>query len=177
MAAPDDTRDPSNDASDGASGDKVSLRIAAPPDRIYELITDIAGMGRLSPECTGGTWLDGATGPTVGARFKGTNRRGFARWSTVSTVVAADPGNRFAFETKQSGFRWTYELVADPDLDGTTATIVTESRAAFTDRPLVARIYTKVALGGVEEHDQEMRDGMRRTLERLRDIAEGSAVS
>ena len=154
------------------AGDAVSLTIAAPPAQVYALVTDIAGMGRLSPECTGGKWLDGATGPAVGARFKGTNKRGLARWSTLNTVVAAEPLALFSFETKQSGTRWTYEF--RPEGEGT---LVTESREAFTARPLVARVYAKVMLGGVSEHEEEMRDGMRRTLERLRDVAEQSATT
>lgn len=150
--------------------DEVSLRIEAPPERIYDIVTDIAQMGRLSPECTGGKWLDAAVGPAVGASFKGTNKRGMARWSTTNGVVAATPGEEFSFETQQSGTRWTYRL--QPDGDGT---VVTESRAAFKERPLVARVFSKLILGGVKEHDDEMRDGMRATLERLKAIAEAPA--
>jgi len=149
------------------SADSVTLRIAASPEQIYDVVTDVAQMGRLSPECTGGRWLAGATGPAVGARFKGHNKRGIARWSTTNEVVAAEPGREFAFETQQSGTRWSYHL--EPDGDGT---LVTEARAAFKDRPLVARVFSKLALGGVAEHDEEMRDGMRATLERLKAVAE-----
>jgi uncharacterized protein YndB with AHSA1/START domain len=148
-------------------GDEVSLRIAAPPERLYEIVTDIANMGQLSPECIGGKWLGGATGPAVGARFKGTNKRGIARWSTKNEVVEAEPGRAFAFETQQSGTRWTYRF--EPDGDGT---VVTESRAAWRSRPLVAKVFSVLALGGVADHDDEMRDGMRATLERLKAIAE-----
>ena len=147
--------------------DAVSLRIAAPADHVYDIITDIAQMGRLSPECTGGTWLGGATEPAVGASFKGRNKRGRVRWSTTNTVVAAAPGEEFAFETKDSGIRWTYRLEADGD-----GTIVTESRAAFRERPLLARVFTKLLLGGVTEHDDELRAGMHATLERLKAVAE-----
>src|SRR5215203_5316056 len=90
--------------------DAVSLRIEAPPARVYDIVTDVAEMGRLSPECTGGSWLDGADGPAVGATFKGRNKRGIARWSTTNTVVAATPGEEFSFETKDSGTRWTYRM-------------------------------------------------------------------
>lgn len=147
--------------------DEVTLRIAAPAERIYAVVTDIAQMGRLSPECTGGRWLHGATGPAVGALFKGTNKRGAARWSTTNRVVVATPNEEFSFETKQSGTRWSYRLA--PDGDGT---LVTESRAAFKPRPRSARVFSKLFLGGVDEHDDEMRAGMRRTLERLRDVCE-----
>lgn len=147
--------------------DSVTLRVAAPADRLYEIVTDVTRMGRLSPECTGGRWLGGASGPAVGARFKGTNRRGIARWSTTNEVVEAEPGRRFAFETQQSGVRWTYAF--EPDGDGT---IVTETRQAFKERPLVARAFAALLLGGIAGHDDELRAGMRATLERLKATAE-----
>lgn len=159
MAEPHDPRHP---------GDSVSLRIAASPEALYDIVSDPAGMGRLSPECRGGKWVGGATGPAVGARFRGRNQRGIARWSTTNTVVEAEPGRAFAFETKQSGVRWTYRLEPDGD-----ATVVTESRAEFKARPLVAKVFAAVALGGVDDHEDELREGMRATLERLKTVAEG----
>ena len=75
-----------------------------------------------------------------GATFKGRNKRGIARWSTKNRVVEAEPGKAFAFETQQSGTRWTYRF--EPDGDGT---VVTESRAACKDRPLVAKAFAAVA--------------------------------
>lgn len=145
----------------------TSLQISASPERLYALVTDIAGMGRLSPECTGGKWLDGATGATVGARFKGTNRRGWVRWSTTSTVVTALPGEQFTFETPDSGARWSYRF--EPAGDGT---LVTESREFYLPRPAVAKWFTKLLLGGTQEHDDEVADGMQETLERLKVLAE-----
>ena len=153
----------------GHPADRATLHIAAPADRIYGIVTDVANMGRLSPECVGGQWLGGATGPAVGARFKGRNKRGIARWSTTNEVVEADPGRAFAFQTKQSGMRWRYEL--EPDADGT---VVTESRAEFRERPLVAKLFARFALGGVEEHEDELRAGMLATLERLKAVAESA---
>ena len=47
-------------------------------------------MGRWSPECTGGKWLDGAAGPAEGARFKGSNKHGPLRCSTKCTIPKAD---------------------------------------------------------------------------------------
>jgi hypothetical protein len=147
--------------------DSVTLRIEAPPERIYEIVTDIAQMGRLSPECTGGRWLGGATGPAAGARFVGWNKRGWFRWFTTNKVTAADPGREFAFDTQQSGTRWSYRM--EPDGDGT---LVTESREPWRDRPVIARLAARVFLGGVEEHEDEMRDGLRASLEHLKAVAE-----
>ena len=153
--------------------DRAEIHIDAPPAVVWAIVTDVAGMGRLSPECTGGRWLDGGTGPTVGGRFKGTNRRGWMRWSTTNTVVAADPGREFAFETKQSGIRWSYTLT--PDADGTGTTVV-EQRQPFRSSPLTARLGAPF-LGGAEGHADELRAGMKQTLERLKAVAEAEAAS
>jgi hypothetical protein len=134
---------------------------------VWAIISDPTGYGRLSPECTGGRWLDGATGPTEGARFKGTNRRGLIRWSTTNTVEASEHGRTFSFLTKESNTRWTYRL--EPDGHGT---LVTESREAAGPYPAVARLFTRFLLGGVDDHAEELRDGMRATLERVRTIVE-----
>lgn len=152
---------------DPAISDTASLRIRATPERLYDLVTDVANMGQLSPECTGGRWLGDATGARVGARFKGSNRRGWVRWSTHNTVVAADPGREFAFETSESGMRWTYRFVPEAD-----STVVSESREAFRDRPLISRVFSGLLLGGMEAHDDELRQGLLDTLERLKQVAE-----
>jgi hypothetical protein len=83
--------------------------------------------------------------------------------------VAAEPGAAFSFETQQSGTRWTYRIQPDG-----TGSLVSESRAAFKDRPAVAKLFTKLVLGGVEDHDDELRAGMRQTLERVKAIAESA---
>ncbi len=146
--------------------DEVTLRIPASPQRCYELVADITQMGRLSPECTGGRWVGSPPGPAVGARFLGFNRRGPFRWFTVNRVVAADPGRALAFETRGSATRWSYRF--EPEGDGT---LVTESRGPAGPRPLGAQLFAAMLLGGVDEHEEEMRDGMRATLERLQVLA------
>jgi uncharacterized protein YndB with AHSA1/START domain len=146
--------------------DEVSLRVAAPADELYGLITDVSMMGRWSPECTGGQWLGGANGPEVGARFKGRNKPGAMRWSTTCTVTKADPGRAFEWEVKQSGMRWGYRF--EPDGDGT---VVTEYRDRDRPAPLPVRLLLKTGVLG-REREQLMVDGMKQTLDRLKDAAE-----
>ena len=150
--------------------DEVSADIDAPPEALYDLIADVTQMGRWSPECERCEWLGDATGPAVGARFKGWNTARFgpvpARWSTVSTVRRADPGRAFSFDTGLSGTRWTYRF--EP-VDG-GGTRVTETRDEMS-MPTAGKLLYRV-LG--TRRDQ-LRSGMRQTLERLKDAAESAA--
>jgi hypothetical protein len=145
--------------------DEVSLRIEAPAGELYGLVSDVTNMGRWSPETKRAGWVGGATGPAVGAQFKGWNKRGPIRWSTKCTVTKADPGREFQFEVKQNGMRWGYRF--EPAGDGT---LVTEFREDVHGRPFVARAFTKLFLG--PDHEAEMVDGMRQTLERIKAAAE-----
>jgi len=152
------------------SVDSATLRIDAPAERVYAIVSDITRMGELSPECTGGRWLGRTKAPVPGARFVGFNRRGWVRWFTTNKVVVADPGRELTFDTLQSGARWSYRM--EPDGDGT---IVTETRSEWRRRPLLARLTAAALLGGVEGHDDEMRAGLQATLERLKAVAERPA--
>src|SRR4051812_12474080 len=76
---------------------QAHVQIAARPDIVYDLITDVTRMGERSPECYRCEWLDDATGPELGTRFKGYNRIGPIRWATTSVITKAEPGREFAF--------------------------------------------------------------------------------
>lgn len=151
--------------------DEVSLRIDAPAERIYDLVSDITQMGRWSPECTGGRWLDGATGPAVGARFKGTNKRGVMRWSTQCTVTVADRPSRFEWQVAQSGMRWGYRF--EPVDGGTEVTEVTEYREKTRETPFYVRLVQRSGLLG-RDRERLMVDGMRATLQRVKEAAEAT---
>ena len=146
---------------------RVEERIDAPPGSLYELVSDVTRMDEWSPETRSCRWLGGANGPAVGARFRGANRDGWRRWSTTCTVVAADPGRRFAFDVDFGGFpisRWTYEFAADGD--GTVVTEVWHDRR----RPWMVRISPVVM--GVPDRPGHNREGMQQTLASLRRAAE-----
>src|SRR5688572_17616666 len=65
----------------------VCIHIEAPAARVWQLVTDIVLMGQWSPEYQGGEWLDGASGPTVGARFKGRNKRRDREWEGCNRSI------------------------------------------------------------------------------------------
>ena len=93
-----------------------SVDIDAPAEHVWKIVSDLPGMGSLSPENTGGSWADGG-GPVLGAVFRGTNAQGSRTWSTRSRVVRCEPGRAFAFDVSSVGLpvaQWSYELAATP---------------------------------------------------------------
>lgn len=104
---------------------EAAIDIAAPPELVYDLITDVTRMGEWSPECYRCEWLDGATAAATGARFRGYNRLGRLKWERTAIVDTADRGREFAFTTVNdpSGRRetqWRYTL--QPSASGTLLT-------------------------------------------------------
>lgn len=45
----------------------VTVRIAAPAGRVWDLLTDVTRIGEFSPETFEAEWLGGASGPAPGA--------------------------------------------------------------------------------------------------------------
>ena len=139
------------------------MHMGAPADRIWELLSDVTRIGSYSPETFEAEWIDGATGPAVGARFRGHVKRngiGPVYWTTC-TVTACEPGREFAFGVGNGKVPlnvWRYVLV--PAGDGTD---VTESFALHPTWWL--RLYWKL-LGWARGRTN--REGMRTTLERIR---------
>jgi uncharacterized protein YndB with AHSA1/START domain len=147
-----------------------SIDIAAPPERLYDMVSDLSRMGEWSPENQGGQWLRGATGAAPGARFKGSNRSGRRSWSTVARVVTAEPGREVAWESQALGLKvalWRYRFVPNAN-GGTTVIESTEDR-----RGALMKVIGRTA-SGVSDRAGENRKNMRVTLEQLKAAAERS---
>ena len=146
----------------------VTIHMAASPEQVWALVSDITNIGKFSPETFEAEWLDGATGPAVGARFRGhvrRNGRGPVYW-TQCKVTASDPGREFTFAVGGPGGRtvnsWRYRF--EPSGDGTD---VTES-FELTDTPIL-RLYWRLA---GKARGRTNAKGMRTTLERIKAVAE-----
>ena len=151
--------------------DSVTVHMAAPPERIWELLSDVTRIGRYSPETFEAEWLDGATGPAVGAKFRGHVKRNenfpVLYW-TKCEVTECEPGKVFEFVViirERPVNRWRYEFVAAAD----GGTDVTESF------DLGDNLFTKIwrPIGGFLRERRNRRD-MLRTLERVKAVAEQS---
>lgn len=145
-----------------------TVTVDAPSERLWALISDLPGMGRFSPENTGGSWADGADGPAVGARFRGTNRAGWRRWGTQVVVVRCLPGLEFAFTAAALGqvaAEWSY--VVQSTASGCT---VTET---WTDRrgPLIKGLGRLVT--GVADRPAYAATSIEQTLAGVKAFAEG----
>lgn len=155
--------------------DSVTVHMAAPAERIWALVSDVTQIGKYSPETFEAEWLDGATGPAVGAKFRGhvkRNGKGPIYWTTC-TVLASDPGREFAFGVGANEAKvlnvWRYRLEPSGDGNG-DGTNVTESFELTKTLPL--RIYW--TLFGWSR-GRTNRNGMRTTLERVKAEVESPA--
>ena len=153
---------------------QASIDVDASPTALYDVVSDVRRMGEWSPECRRCEWIGGATGPAVGARFKGTNRRGVARWSTKPRVVVADPGSEFAFVTGHLGrdmTKWSYRF--EPASDHTN---VTESFEMLRDMPWYFRLADRLLMG-VKDRKADLETNMQETLRRLKAATENRGAT
>ncbi len=126
-------------------------------------------MGEWSPECRRCEWIGGATGPAVGARFKGSNANGMIRWSTKPKVVMAEPAREFAFVTQFFGkdaTKWSYRF--EPAASGAT---VTESFEMLADNPRYIALFERYLMG-IKDRKADLEQNMAETLQRLKKAAE-----
>ena len=145
----------------------VELLVPAPAEAVYARLSDVTSTGDRSTECRRVEWLPG--GPreaVVGARFRGRNRSGLARWSRVCEVLEAVPGERFAFRTvperldpsRRDSTTWRFDLEPRPE-----GTLVRHSYR-ITTMPL--RPF-KALYGVLLPQHRDMRPAMAHTLECL----------
>ena len=145
----------------------ATVHMAAPADKIWELIAEIRNTPRFSPEVFGAEWLGDSTGPELGARFRGHVRRneiGPVYWTTCE-VTAFEPGREFGFAVllgNRPVNNWHYRLA--PSGDGTD---VTES-FRLNQTPWLPFYWV---LGGFLRKRRNIRD-MTKTLQRIKDVVE-----
>jgi Polyketide cyclase / dehydrase and lipid transport len=146
----------------------ATVHMAAPADKVWDLIADVRNTGRFSPEVFESEWLGGATGPALGAKFRGHVRRneiGPVYWTTCE-VTACEPGREFGFAVLMGDRpvnNWHYRLA--PSGDGTD---VTES---FRMAPSAFSTVYFWFFGGWLRTRRNIRD-MAKTLQRIKAVVE-----
>jgi hypothetical protein len=153
--------------------DEAQIHVRATPEAVYALVSDVTRTPEISPEILECTWLDGATGPAVGARFKARNKvPNRPAWHNKPVVTVAEPGRRFSFartEPFAGTVEWTWDL--QPDGDGT---LVTE-RYDVTKQLHPIGWFIIGVLFARKDRRADLRNGMAETLQRLRTIVEAPA--
>ena len=147
-------------------GQTASVTIAAPPETVWDILTDVRRTGEWSPVCYRCEWIGGSSGAEAGARFKGWNKQGPARWTRECLVDEAERGAVFAFHTLYKGrvsTRWRYTF--EPADDGTR---LTESY-----QPVFAPVYVRIAAGLAPKRSAaDSRRNIETSLQRLKQAAE-----
>lgn len=147
--------------------DAVTEHVEAPPAAVWGLVSDVTQTHRYSEETFEAEWLDGATEPALGVRFRGhvkRNGRGPTYW-TVCRITACEKDREFGFEVLAGGRsvnNWYYRF--EPAGGGTD---VTES---FRLTPnLGTKLYWAVA---GRARGRTNRANMRETLRRIKAVVE-----
>ncbi|MHA6801970.1 SRPBCC family protein [Salinifilum ghardaiensis] len=150
-----------------APGVEVARWIAATPERVWELISDVRRMPELSDELQEAEWL-GAGGPAVGATFRGRSRHSaLGEWSTTSHVVECEAGRVFAWAVEDPdapAASWRFHL--EPVDGGTRLTQRAQLGPGRSGLSLAIdrtpEKETKIVAGRLREFEQYMTDTLAR---------------
>lgn len=145
---------------------EATIEIDAPPERVWELISDIGRMSAWSPQVVRSRVDGDVVG--LGTTFVNDNQQDDIAWPTNARVVRFDPPREFAFKVKENRLIWSFALEPLPG-GGTRITQRCECPDGITD---LSVSFTEAYLGGVDAFTQRQRAGMRETLERLKVDAE-----
>ena len=146
---------------------RAEATVAAPPERVWALLTDLSRMPDWSPELVRMVPLKRG-GLRVGQWYLGLNRRKAVVWPTRNVVAVLEPGPDAAWDTTSSGARWIWEL--EPDGDGHPRRAPASGPAAADPaRPGRSR---RSPSAGTRGTPTSSRPGMAQTVARLKAAAE-----
>jgi uncharacterized protein YndB with AHSA1/START domain len=145
-----------------------SVEIAAPPEKVWALVSNLRRMGEWSPQCSRMIVLGREI--KLGTRTLNVNRHGKLRWPTTAKVVAFDPNKKLAFRIVENRSVWTYDLEETP-----TGSRLTESRTTPRGVAKASNLSTEKLMGGTDNFEVGLGSGINETLERIKAAAEAGA--
>lgn len=143
---------------------QATIDIDAPVEKVWGLISDLSRMPQWSPQCR---YMKPLGPLRPGTRTFNLNRRKFVFWPTTSRLTEVVDNKRLAFLVEGNNTIWSYEL--EPTGTGTR---VTESRHAENGTTAVSNALVGALFGGVPSFEDELVDGMKASLARIKAAAE-----
>jgi uncharacterized protein YndB with AHSA1/START domain len=154
-------------APDRTTALEETIEVGAPPARVWALVSDLPRLAEWSPQVVRS--FKRTPGPVqLSTRFLNLNRRGLLVWPTRSKVVRFEPHTEIAFRVKENYTIWSFTL--EPTDDGGTR--ITQRRETPDGISDISHRLTRAVLGGLDEFAEELRQGMRSTLARIKAEAE-----
>jgi Polyketide cyclase / dehydrase and lipid transport len=93
---------------------EATVHVAASPEALWPLVSDIHLVASLSTEVQEVAWLDPNQEPALGAAFRGRSRHpAVGEWTTTSRVVLYEPPRLFAWaveDRENPTAMWMFEL-------------------------------------------------------------------
>jgi hypothetical protein len=149
-----------------------SILIAASPQEVYDVVSDVTRTGEWSPICRE-CWWDEGDGARVGARFTGRNVTPERTWETRCEVTVAEPGRAFGWKVGGGFVLWTYTMA--PVEGGTELTESWEFTPA--GQAFFAESYGADAGARIEARTKDALAGIPATLAAMKRIIEAERRS
>jgi uncharacterized protein YndB with AHSA1/START domain len=123
---------------------RVEVIVDAPVEDVWRVVADVTRTGEWSHECRTVSWVPGAGSSAPGARFRGRNRAGWARWTRTCEIVAVDAPRELVWRTVPSvlfpdSTEWRIRL--EPTGRGTA---ITQSFRVLRAPWLLDRLYARL---------------------------------
>ena len=153
-------------------GAEHRIEIEAPPEHVWNVVSDVTRTPEWSPVCRRVEWLAPWSAPTVGARFVGHNVRGLFRWSRECEITACEPGRQLAFRTlfqDQESTRWDYRF--SPSGSGTD--VVEHYEAVLLPRWVR---FLRLLPGATKTTRRQAHENISTSIANLKRIAEAEAT-
>ncbi len=145
---------------------ETSIDILATPADVWAIVSDMRRMTEWSPEVV----FQGFTRRQLreGTRSINLNKRKAIIWPTSSKITDFEPEKKLSFYVYLAAAQWTYEL--EPTATGTR--LIERRELKRGKRSILSRSLASTSLGGIENHDVELIEGMNKTLARIKAEAE-----
>ncbi len=142
---------------------EASIEIAAPPERVWAVVSDLKRMPEFSPNTVR---MIPFGAPRAGTWTVNLNHDGYY-YPTTSRIVRFEPNRALVFRMNENATVWSYTL--EPTESGTR---LIERRDVPHGVRKPVRLMIERFLGGEQRFEGNLVNGMRETLSKIKTAAE-----